>query len=114
MTTIATKDLKNIHEIYEKIKVDYPQFSERFVYFLATCLYLNPDVNLKTALKPRSYGGLIGMDNSSLDTYLKSYKFLQLHAKYMTLHGYLQNKVRKALDIHMFCLVQSQTLILAM
>ena len=45
MTTIATIDLKNIHEIYEQIKVDFPDYSERFVYFLATCLYLDTDVN---------------------------------------------------------------------
>ena len=76
MTTIATVDLKNIHEIYEQIKVDYPEYSERFVYFLAACLYLDPEINLEIVLKLRPYGGLIGIDNSSLDTYLKSYKFL--------------------------------------
>ena len=33
MTTIATRDLNKIHEIYEKIEVDYPEYSERFVLF---------------------------------------------------------------------------------
>ena len=80
MTTIATIDSKNIHIIYEKINVDYPENCERFVYFLAACLYLDPDTNLEIVLKLRPYGGLIGIDNSSLDTYLKSYKFLRLHA----------------------------------
>ena len=80
MTTIATIDLKNIHEIKKQIKVDYPEYSERFVYFLAACHYLDPDINLEIVLKLRPYGGLIGIDNSSLDTYLKSYKFLRLHA----------------------------------
>ena len=80
MTTIATIDLKNIHEIYEQIKVDYPEYSERIVYFLAACHYLDPDINLEIVLKLRPYGGLIGIDNSSLDNYLKSYKFLRLHA----------------------------------
>ena len=70
MTTIATIDLMNIHEIYEQIKVDCPDYSERFVYFLAACLYLDPDINLEIVLKLRPYGGLIGIDNSSLDTYL--------------------------------------------
>ena len=77
MTTIATVDLKHIHEIYEQVEVDYPENNERFVYFLAACLYLDPDINLETVLKLRIYGGLIGIDNS---TYLKSYKFLRLHA----------------------------------
>ena len=80
MTTIATVDLKNIHEIYDQIKLDYPEYSERFVYFLAACLYLDPDIYLEIVLKLRPYGGLIGIDNSSLDKYLKSYKFLRLHA----------------------------------
>ena len=31
-------------------------------------------------LKLRPYGGLIGIDNSSLDKYFKSYKILRLHA----------------------------------
>ena len=89
MTTIATIDLKNIHEINEQINFDYLEYSERFMYFLATCLYLDPDINLETALKLRPYGGLISIDNSSLDNssfdnYLNSYKFLRLHA---ILHG---------------------------
>ena len=70
MTKIATVDLKNIREIYDRIKLDYPEYSERFVYFLAACLYLNPDINLEIVLKLRPYGGLIGIDNSSLDKYL--------------------------------------------
>ena len=75
MTAIATADLKNISEIFEKIKVDYPEYSERFVYFLVTCLYLDSDFNLVKVFNLRPYGGLIGIDNSSLDTYLKSYIF---------------------------------------
>ena len=80
MTTIAIINLKNIREVYEQIKVDYPEYSERFVYFLAACHYLNPDINLEIVLKLRPYGGLVGIDNSSLDTYLKSYEFRRLHA----------------------------------
>ena len=47
---------------------------------MAACLYLDPDINLEKAFKLRPYGGLNVIDNSSLDTYLKSYKFLQIHA----------------------------------
>ena len=68
MTTIATIGLKNIHDFYEQIKVDYPEYSAPSVYFLASHLYLDPDVNLKTATNLRPYGGLIARDNSSLDT----------------------------------------------
>ena len=47
---------------------------------MATCQYLDPDLDLDIAMKMRPYGGLIGIDNSSLDKYFKSYKILRLHA----------------------------------
>ena len=50
------------------------------MYFLATCLYLDPDLDLDIALKLRPYGGLIGIDNSLLDKYFKNLKILRLHA----------------------------------
>ena len=67
MVTVATVDLKSIHEIYKGLKRDYSQYSQGFLYFLATRLYLDPDLDLDVALKLRSHGGLIGIDNSSLD-----------------------------------------------
>ena len=63
MTTIATVDLDRIHEIYKEVKKGYSQYGERV--FLATCLYLDHDLDLETALKFRSYGRLIEIDNSS-------------------------------------------------
>ena len=80
MTTIATVDLDRIHEIYKEVKKEYSQYGERFLYFLATCLYLDPDLDLEIALKLRPYCGLIGIDNSSLDVYFKNIKILRLHA----------------------------------
>ena len=80
MATIATVDLKSIHETYKKIEKEYSQYGERFLYFLATCLHLDPEIDLDIALKLRPYGGLIGIDNSALDKYFKSFKILRLHA----------------------------------
>ena len=80
MTTLATVDLKAIHEIYKELKKDCSPYGERFVYFLATCQYLDTDLDLDIAIKMRPYGGLTGIDNSSLDKYFKSYKILRLHA----------------------------------
>ena len=80
MPTLATVDLKAIHEIYKELKKDYSQYGKKFLYFLATCQYLDPDLDLDIAMKMRPYGGLIGIDNYSLDKYFKSYKFLRLHA----------------------------------
>ena len=95
MTTIATKDLMNIHEIFEQIKVDYPDYSERFVYFLAACFYLDPDINLEIVLKLRPNGNLIGIDNSSLDTYLISSKFLRLHGILHDASGFIAEHSQK-------------------
>ena len=95
MTTIATIVLMNVHEIYEQIKVDYPDYSVRFLYFLAACLYLDPNINLEIVLKLRPNGSLIGIDNSSLDTYLRSYKLLQLHAILHDASGFIAEHSQK-------------------
>ena len=63
MATIAIVNLKSIHETYKEIEKKYSQYGERFVYFLATCLHLDPEIDLDIALKLRPYGGLIGIDN---------------------------------------------------
>ena len=79
-STIATVDIKSIHENYLILKENYPDYEKRFVYFLATCLHLFPNIDLDITPKLRPYGGIIGIDNSSLDKYFKSFKILRLHA----------------------------------
>ena len=79
-STIATVVIKSIHENYLFLKENYPDYGKRFVYFLATCLSLDPNIDLDIALKQRPYGGIVGIDNSSLDKYFKSFKILRLHA----------------------------------
>ena len=111
-TTIATVDLKTIHEIYKLIKTDYPEHNERFLYFLATCFHLDPDVNLAIALKLRPYGDIIGKDNLPLDTYLESFKVLCLHATLPMPSDLSQRIAKRVQDTLTFCLVQSQTLTL--
>ena len=103
---ISTFDLKLIHEIFIDLKSQYPDKSVRFQYFLATCLYLDADINLDFVLKNKPYGGLIGIDNSSLDKHLKHFKFLRIHAILHDAAGYLQKKIIPVLGTHMFCLVQ--------
>ena len=80
MATLATVDLKSIHETHKEIEKEYIPNGERFLYFLATCLHLDPEIDLDIALKLRPYGGLIGIDNSAFDNYFKSIKILRLHA----------------------------------
>ena len=87
--TIATIDLKNIHEIYLEIKNNYPNYDEKFLYFLAACQYLDPYIDLEETMKLRPYGGLIGIDNSSLDNYFKSFKILRLYAILLDASGFI-------------------------
>ena len=74
--------LKNIHDKYISISTSYPEKSVRFNYFLAASEFFSEldSFDHDIALKLRSYGGLIGIDNSSLDKYLKVSKILRLHA----------------------------------
>ena len=80
MKTLATVDLKTVHETYNELKKDYTQYGERFRYLLATCQYLDPGLDLDIAMKMRLYGRLNGIDISPLGKYFKSYKVLTLHA----------------------------------
>ena len=78
MASIATLDLKSIQETYKEIEKEYSQYGKRLLYFLATCLHLDADLDLDIALKLRPYGGLIGIDNSSLDKYFKKFKNFEI------------------------------------
>ena len=63
-------DLKIIHEIYTSLKQTYPDNSNRRNYFQAACslFFVSFDnLNYDILIKLRPYGGLIGIDNSSLD-----------------------------------------------
>ena len=84
---ISIFDLKLIHEVFIDLKLQYPDKSVRFQCFLATCLYLDADIHLDFVLKNRSYDGLIGRDNSSLDKHMKQYNLFRTHAA-----GFFQEK----------------------
>ena len=78
--------LQNINEKYLSITIlscpSYPEKSVRLSYFLAASEYFSEldcfDHDIALNLRPN--GGLIGIDNSSLDKYLKVSKILRLHA----------------------------------
>ena len=63
--------------------------------FLAVCSYLDPDLELVTACKLRPYGGLIGIDNSRLDKYLKNSKTMRFHAVLHDACGFVHEHCRK-------------------
>ena len=65
--------LEIIHEKYLSFSTCYPEKSLRLNYFLAASEYFSEFdcFDHDIALKLRPNGGLIGIDNSSLDKYLK-------------------------------------------
>lgn len=66
------------------------QLVRRKLYFLAACSIIDDDINLEHARKLRPYGGLIGIDNSRLDRYLKFSKVLRLHAVLHDAAGFIK------------------------
>ena len=74
--------LNKIHENYLSVSSIYPKNSVRLNYFLATSAYFSEieAFGFVIALKLRPYGGIIGIDNSSVEKYLKISKVLRLHA----------------------------------
>ena len=79
---LGSSDLIQIQEIYTEIRDKFPDKSNRLIYFVAACDYFSglENFDYEIALKLRPYGGLIGIDNSSWDKYLKRLKVLRLHA----------------------------------
>ena len=111
MTTVATVDLKAIHEIYKELEKDCFQYGKKF-FFLARCLYLDLDHDSDIAMKTRPYGGRIEIDNSSLDKYFKSYNILLLHAIFHDDSGFVFECSAKDPVIRMSCPVHYQTRIM--
>ena len=89
---ITTNDLEIIHETYLSLQNIYPENSVRRNYFLAACSLFNEstDFDFDIAMKLRPYGGLIGIDSSSMDRFLKDSEILRLHAILHDAAGYIQ------------------------
>ena len=66
---ITTKDLEIIRETNLSLQNICPENSVRRNYFSASCSLFNEssDFDFDNAMNLRPYGGLIGIDNSSMD-----------------------------------------------
>ena len=93
MNTIGTKDIKLIHEKVLSLRgnISYTHITYRPLYFIAACSLLDPEVDGEIALKLRSYGGSVGIDNSRLDPLLKRSKVLRLHAALHNAAGFIKD-----------------------
>ena len=82
--TVTSTDFLIINEIFITLKKTYLENTNRRNYFLAACSLIffstTNDINHDVAIKLRPYGGLIGIENSSLDKYLSDSKILRMHA----------------------------------
>ena len=100
--TVASKDLPIIHKNYLTVAQKFPQNSIRLIYFLSACEFFNDQENFDhdIAFKLRPYGGLIGIDNSSLDNQLKSFKVLRLHEVFHDAGGCIYERYKQGIGYY--------------
>ena len=79
---LGSSDLIQIQKFYTEIRKKFPDKSNRLIYFVAACDYFSglEKFDHEISIKLRPYGGLIGIDNSSWEKYLKRLKVLRQHA----------------------------------
>ena len=85
-------DVAEIHRQAKRVKLLYPENSQRKNYFLAACKFLHNTVDLDLIDKLVPYGGIIGIDNSRLDYVLGNFKFIRLHAILHDAAGYMKRQ----------------------
>ena len=83
-------DIRRVENHFQLISRIYPENSNRKNYFLAACKSLDNYVILDVADNDRIYGGIIGMDNSRLDYFLKHFKIFRMHAVLHDAAGYMR------------------------
>ena len=88
---VCRNRLNKIQENYLSVSSKHPNNSVKLKCFLATGEYFseNEGFNFEIALKLRPYGGVIGVDNSSENKYLKMSKVLSLHSILHVAGGFL-------------------------
>ena len=81
-SVVCRNCFENVHEKYLSISTSYPEKSVRLFNFLAASEYFSEldCYDHDIALKLPPYGTLIGIDNLSLDKYLKISNILRLRA----------------------------------
>ena len=65
--------------------------SKRKNFFLATCLSINPHIDLKGINAKTPFGGLIGVDDSRLDRVFCFSKILRMHAVFHDASGFMKS-----------------------
>lgn len=94
MGRLTSSAVRKLHFIFKRKISRNPELKaveNRKLYFLAACLLFDPDIDVLVALKLRPYGGLIGMDNSKLDSFLKFSKVFRLHAVLHDAAGFVKD-----------------------
>ena len=98
MKSISTADIIILHNTFKlELELD-PEFknkTKRHLYFVAACSLFDSDLELPVALKLRPHGGLIGIDDSKLDPFLKHSKVLRLHAVLHDAAGFIKDYSNK-------------------
>lgn len=94
-TGLREVDLLHINANYAFLQRYFAENTNRKNYFLAACAHIYPKVDLEIVNDVTPYGGIIGVNNSSLDCYLKHFKIFRLHAILHDAAGYMKTVYNK-------------------
>ena len=71
--------MNEILRVFEIIRQDFSSNTKRKNLFLCTCIFLDPDINLKEMDQKFPFDGLIGYGNSCMDYFFANSKIFRLH-----------------------------------
>ena len=80
-----------IHKHYKIVSLLFPENSTRKNYFLASCKFLDNEVDLDIVNIAAPFGGLIGIDVSILENIFNGIKVIRLHAVLHDAAGFMRS-----------------------
>lgn len=92
---LRDKEVYHIHRLFFHVQATFIQNNARKNYFLSACLYIDPEADIEALNRDCPYGGIIGIDDSNLDSVFNRFKVFRLHAILHDAAGYMKAKYNK-------------------
>ena len=91
---LRVADVQHIQAKYQFLEGYFVDNSKRKNYFLATCYHINDRADLEFINTKCPYGGIIGINNSRLDSLFGFSKIFRLHAVLHDASGFMKSCYR--------------------
>lgn len=88
-------DVYKIQQNFRLISALFPDNSNRKNYFLATCKFIDNEIDLVDVDQSVPFGGNIGIDDSILEQIFKGFKLFRMHAVLHDAAGFVRSKSGK-------------------